>query len=315
MNRVLSFYPFITAALTIAISLAICFFNMYLLSKHKRSYYTRGLHIVSIFVVCGLVFNMMNKIVFVLPLEDVYKHLSHISFMLAVISFISAVVILVYGQKQNYKNLSPNIDDALSKIDDVVFVVDRDGTITHINHPEKYNGIFGGINNIDKLLDFMKSYCIAKREYGNSIENMEVAFRLELKNSDKHFIFQITPIEVSGSRLGYTAVLEDVSAIKESERTLYEQNDYLKEANKKLSNYVRVAGALEAENERLQILEHVQLTLIGEIEKALSSLRNIKQYSFMNGTYKTDMKKLAGELRQVYGEVRNAVGKIAGKDV
>ncbi len=318
MNRELNFFPLFTAIITIAASLTICFFNMYILVKHKRSCFTVCLHIASLFAVCGLVFNMMSKAVFVLPLAVVYGLLSKISFLLVGVSFAAgAAAVIVCGQKQNYRNLSPNIEGALASIDDVVFVVDSDGAVTHINHPEKYRSLFGEIKKIDGLTEFIKSNCSAEGKCCEIIDCIEdtMACELVFKNTGEHFIFKISPIEAGGSRFGYTAVLENVTAIKESERALREQNDYLKEANRKLTNYVRVAGELEAEKERLQILEHVQLTLINEIEKALSSVRKIKQHSFEDDTYKLDMKNLAIQLRRVYSEVRNAVGKIAGKEV
>jgi hypothetical protein len=85
-------------------------------------------------------------------------------------------------------------------------------------------------------------------------------------------------------------------------------------ANEKLTNYIKVAGELEAEKERLQILTQIQENLIHDIEKALSAIHHIKQDNFEDNTYRMELKTLAEKLRQIYKEVRHAVGQIAGKE-
>lgn len=319
MNKILSFYPFFTAIITIIATTAICFFNMYMLARHRKSYFTVIINISSLFTLSFLVFHMMGSAVFALSLSKIYLQISHVSllFMLSCI-IIGLIVIIIWGKTRTYKNMSTNILNALSSINDIVFVVDVDGNISHINHPIKYNSLFGKIENVNNLTHFMELNCCANWKYSKGIDLIEdtATCQVSFNNSKTHYIFKLTPIIISnGSPLGYTAVLEDISVIKASEALLQERNHYLTAANERLSNYVRVAGALEAEKERLAILEHVQETLICHIEKILLTIGRNKQNCFDDYTYSTFMKNLATQLREVYNTVRNSVNKIAGKDV
>jgi len=319
MNKMLGFNPFITAIITITAIIAICSFNMYILVRHKRSYFTIAIYITSFFAVSWLFFHMMSSAVVMLSLSKIYYQMARLSFMLMWASIIVGLIrIFVWGRKRNYQHLSPNILNALSSIEDIVFVVDRDGEITHINHPKKYTSLFGNIKHINQLISFMESNCSAFWKYGKEIDTIEGTAVCELMFHDAktHYTLKITPIVINGgSRLGYTAVLEDVSTTKDSEKLLQERNDYLKLANERLSNYVRVAGALDAEKERLEILEHVQATLIGDIEKILLNFGKVKQNCFEDCSYPSVMKNMAAQLREVYCTVRHAVNRIAGKDV
>ncbi|WP_027398927.1 transcriptional regulator [Anaerovorax odorimutans] len=319
MGRTLSYYPFFTAVITITAIIAICSFNMYMTVRHRRSYFTANIYIVSLFTVSWLIFNMMSSAVFVLSLSKVYYQIARLSFMLMWASIsVGLIVIFVWSRKNNYQNLSPNILKALSSVDDIVFVVDRDGDITHINHPKKYTYLFGNIEEINQLISFMELNCSACWKNGKGIDAIKGTAECELTFHDakKYYILKITPIVINDrSQLGYTAVLEDISTMKESEKLLQERNYYLKQANERLSNYVRVAGALDAEKERLIILKHVQETLIYDIEKILLNLGKAKQNCFEDCSYHVVMKNLATQLREVYCTVRHAVSKIAGKEV
>lgn len=319
MNMMLGFYPFFTAVIAIAAIISICSLNMYMMVRHKRSYFTVNIYITSIFAVNWLIFHMMSSAVFVLSLSKTYYQIARLSFILMWISIIvGLIVIFVWGRKHNYQNLSPNILNALSNIENIVFVVDRDGEITHINHPKKYTSLFGNIEGINQLISFIESTCSACWKYDKGIDTIEGSAVCELVFHDAkaHYILKITPIiNNDGSRLGYTAVLEDISLTKASEKLLQERNDSLKQANERLSNYVRVAGALDAEKERLAILEHVQATLIFDIEKILLNLGKVKQNCFEDYSYPVVMKNIATQLREVYSNVRHAVSKIARKEV
>jgi len=318
MDRTLSFYPFFAAVMTIVGLMVICLFNMHLLAKHKTSCLTISIHIVSLFAIVTLLFHMMSASVFVLPLSNTYRFFSRISLFLLLLSIGGSVIrILAWGRSHGFRVLSQNIPDALLRIEDVVFVIDRDGIITHINHPEKYNTLFGGIETMEQLRLFMETNCSADWKSEDKLECLSdmVTCELFFEGANMSFVFQLSPLIIAGGRLGYTAVLRDVSAIKDSEKILQEQNEYLKQANRKLSHSIQVAGALEAETERFNILEHVQLTVIQDIEKAMSTIQDVKQHCFENGTYQTAMKDLAAQLRRIYQDVRGAVGKIAGKEV
>ncbi len=316
MSRTLGFFQLVIAIAVIAVLVAIGIVNMYLLARHRRSCFTVSFHLSSLFAVCGLASYMLSTVVFVLPLADRYRTLSHHFLILWGFSVLGgAAAVFVLRKRRSDTNLSQNIARALAGINDVVFVVDRDGFVTHINHPERYRDLFGDIGTMDELVQFMNANCSPVWVQEPNALTDTACRELFFSKTDTYDIFWVSPITVSGNHIGYTAVLEDVTTVKRGETKLREQNEYLRQANARLANYVKVAGALEAEKERLQILEHVQVTLINDIEQALTAVRQIKKYSFQDDTYRSAAKGLAQQLRAVYNEVRKAVGAISGKEV
>ncbi len=317
MGKTLGFYPLFIAGVAVTAILVICIINMYLLARHKRNYITVFIHILSLFVAFGLIFHMMGVAVFVHPISEIYRWLSMISFLLAGSTIVCCVVFaVIFGKKYSLRNLPYSILDALKNIDEVVFVIDCEGNILHINHPEKYFRFFGRINTLEELQSFLKEHCATSEEAYKPMESIsgnqicELYFEWAKTNA----IIQIAPIAFGGNWHGYTAVLEDVTAIRNIEKKLSKQNEALVFANERLSNYIMAAGALEAEKERLLILSQVQETLINDIEKVLPSIYNIKQHCFENGSYQIAMREFAIELRSIYEKVRSAVGHIAGKE-
>ncbi len=312
MDRTLDYVPFFTAVAVVSACLAVCFVNMYLLSRHKRSPFTLFVHAVSLLAVLGAVCCMMGTAVFVLPLSGVYLCLSRLSFLLFFTCLFAGVSVLAVRKNRTGRvNRSQDIAQALSIIEDIVFVADMDGVITQVNHPAAFSALFGKINTMNELDNVMTQKCCL---FQGSADNGYAARELIFIDTGAQYIYRLSPITKDGKPMGYTAVLEDVAAVRQSETILREQNDYLRQANEKLSSYVKVAGALEAEKERLQILEHVQATLIRDVEEALNEIRRTEAERFTDGSYRAAAKALAAQLRDVYKEVRGTISRIAGKE-
>lgn len=317
VSKTLGFYPIVIAVVTITAIVSVCIINMYLLVRHKKNHVTIFIHLISLFVILGLIFHMINIAIVVLSLSQLYHHMALISFFLAGFSLVAGVIISVStGKKNSLRSLTNNITEALKSIENVVFVIDFDGTITHINHPNQYHTLFNNINTMDQLYTFMKEYFNKEDKRIDFMKDIETTqtFELYFEQLRKHILLQIAPLSISGGRIGYTAIIEDVSKIREIENKLREQNENLQEANEKLSNYIKVAGELDAEKERLQILTQIQKTLIQDIEKALIDLQYTKKQCFEDETYPIALKELAVKLRQMYQKVRSAVGQIAGRE-
>lgn len=316
MDRTLGFDPFFTALITIPTLILICFFNMYLLARYKKSCVTVSIHAISVFLICALFFYLMAEAVFLHPLATRYYHLSRFSFFLSGSSLIIGfAVALLRGRKYHYQNLSQNIKNTLSSIEDIVFMIDGDGSVAYINHPHQYHARFGDAVNMEQLRYLIQSKYAADLDSGKPPDSFEGPAEYELTFHQRvHGRLRISPIVIGGKPLSYTAVLEDISAVKQTEHTLREQNEFLIRANEELSQYVKVAGVLDAERERLHILEHVQETLIQDIEKALHTILQIKQHCFEDESYRPAMNRLAAQLRQVYSDVRCAVNQIVGKE-
>lgn len=317
MSRMLGFFPLIISIITVILVMVICFINMYLLTKHKKNYITICVHIISIFAVFGLIFYMMSAAVFVHPLSNFYLKLSHIFLLLSVIVILGGIILTVFfGGKYSLKNSPPSIPVALSNIEDVVFVINPEGVITHINHPNKFYNMLGDVGNIGQLYIYLKEHYNSKVEdFENIVSPSTTICELYFDKINTYVVIKLSPIESGGIRLGYTAVLEDISAIRAIEKELWKQNEQLEQANDKLTNYIKTAGELEAEKERHQILTQVQESLIYDVEKALLSVRNVKKRGFEDGTYHLAMKELAAQLREIYQKVRSEVGRISGKEM
>jgi ABC-type Zn uptake system ZnuABC Zn-binding protein ZnuA len=92
-------------------------------------------------------------------------------------------------------------------------------------------------------------------------------------------------------------------------------NKYLKEANHKLTEYIKIANTLEAEKERLSLLEQIQKDLIHRIENAIILIQNIqiklaknpKEYQH---TYQNEILQVTDTLRKVYKDVRITITQI-----
>ena len=317
MSRMLGFFPLIIAIITVILVMVISFINMYLLTKHKKNYVIICVHIVSIFAVFGLIFYMMSAGVFVHPLSNYYLKLSNVFLLLSVIGILGgAVLTVIGGKKYSLKNSPPSIPVALTNIEDVVFVINPEGVITHINHPNKFYNMLGDVGHIGQLYTYLKEHSNSQvGDFENIVSPSTTICELFFDKINTYAVLKLLPIESGSIRLGYTAVLEDISAIRAIEKELLEQNEQLVQANNKLTNYIKTAGALEAEKERLQILTRVQESLIYDVEKALFSVKNLKKRCFEDGTYHIAMKELAAQLREIYQKVRNAVGEISGKEM
>jgi hypothetical protein len=262
-------------------------------------------------VLVGLACQLIGAAIFPLPVARMYHLIARIAFAMAVITaLLGLIFIRAFKMKKFSKTFPRSISNALESIEDIVFTVDRDGIITHINHPEKLSEPLRTIHDLHVLV---QQHCITEPLSLEALRCLKEACTCEMyfENTETHLIFRAVPIPSISS---YAVVLEDVSDIRHVEKKLKVQNEMLNLANERLTNYIKVAGELEAEKERLQILTQIQENLIHDIEKALSAIHHIKQQNFEDNTYGAELKALAEKLRQIYQKVRNAVGQIAGKE-
>lgn len=289
MDRTLDFFPFTVTLISTFFCIVICSFNMYLLAKHKRSMISIYIHVISIFAVLALISYLMSTVVFIISLSEKFQQLLYLFLFLFFFSLILGIPwFLITSHKKYSGNLSHNIAQALADIEDIVFITDTSKNIRQINHPQKFYSLFGVVDNINDLV---------------------------LSDFDTPYLMRFSPIVHKDITVGYTVILEDMSAVRDSENALLQQNTLLQLANEKLSEYLKMTGALKLEEERLQILEHVQQTLIQDVKHALSYIQHIKEYSFKNATYQSDIKTLTIQLRAVYHKLRDTIGTLSGKEV
>ncbi len=318
MDRILGYYPFFTAVCAIAIMMVLVVFNMYLLARHKKSLASIVVHIVSAFVTAGVIFYMIGTALFVLPEADSYMHLAGFAFFTSLLCGVTgAVVLAVIGKKHTMRNLPQNIPQAFKNIEALVFVIGQDGMISHINHDKKYRDYFGDIDTIDGMLAYLNEHCESGKKLPKDLDALQnnTSCELILPESSTSVQISVQPVYYREHFLGYTAVIEDITSVRQTEKDLEEQNEILELANSRLARYIKDAGALEAEKERLMILDKLQQTLIADIEQSLQQMSDMKQHAFDDHTYRYMMKELAADLRKIYDKVRSTVGQISGKDV
>jgi len=309
MTMTLGYYPFITTVLVMIVVLNLLFFNVRLLVKYKKSILLLIVNAFSFFFAIGLIFYMLSVAISLIPLSITYVNLAKISFFVSALLFFIGMFIRFWTVKNYcFTEVSPNISKALSRIEDIVFVVDSEGMMTHINHVSDFKKVFGDVDQFEKLKESIQFNCDENSELLGPCE-------LNFEKEDTYYRLKLLPIKTEQiDHVGYTGVLQDITEIKKSEILLKEHYQYLTHANEKLRHSVRLSGSLEAENERLELIRHIQETLIYKIEAALKTLRQINTTCYEDGTYSVKMKELTQLLRSIYQDVRIAVDKIARKD-
>jgi hypothetical protein len=314
--------PFIIIKSTILLmtTLFLCSVNIYFFLRHKRNLFITGFHVSSLFVLCGLFCLMMDNVIIGLPFKVSYTTAAHISFALCILSIAVFSTLALADRIRNplgYQIFSPNLEAVFSGICDLALVVDYRGNIIQINHPEIIQSIYPNPATLMELLLFFKKIHHGEWPFPDEISAIDEEVQCELffQEQSTHLMLKLTPIVSNQCKIGYTLLFEDISAIRQSEIKLKEQNSFLIQANEKLTHYVKIAGALEAEEERLLILKQLQSSLIEKIEASISMISHIRENSFINETHKPDIKDLSDMLRNIYKDVRASVSRIAGKEV
>lgn len=318
--RTLDPFIIIKSIMLLIATLFLCAINIYSFLRHKRNLFITGFHVSSLFGLCGLFCLMMDNVIIGLPFKVSYSTAAHISFALCILSIAVFSALALADRIRNpsgYQIFSPNLEAVFSAICDLALVVDYRGNIIQINHPEKLQSLYPNPARLMELLLFFKTRHHGEWPFPDEISAIDEEVQCELFSQEQnaHFMLKLTPIVSNQCKIGYTLLFEDISAIRQSEIKLKEQNSFLIQANEKLTHYVKIAGALEAEEERLLILRQLQSSLIEKIEASISMISNIRDNSFIKKTHKLDIKDLSNLLRSIYKDVRASVSRIAGKEV
>ena len=318
MERILDFEAFIWAMITIVMLCTGIFLNIKLATKFKKSFMLYLIHFFTLFVLITLSAYSMSVAVENIPVTYTYALIAQISGLLAcVVLSVGVLVHFIFEDKFSFQDVALNLSHAFEKLDELVFVVDSDGTITHINHQDQFEQIFGQSKTLVELFDFIEACGFESNEVLSQKKRMLESFAIEMSFPAQEvcYFFDMRPVIMkSGQLVGFTAVIQNMTEIKKSEITLEKRNGYLEQANAKLNHYVTVSSALEAENERLLVIDHLQKTLISQIEQSLHHLRHINMLGFKEHTYSDDLKELSHQLREIYKEIRSSVDKMSRKE-
>lgn len=318
MDRTANIVLLIRTFSFIVVILFLCAVNILIFVRHKRNFLTISLHILSLFFLNGLFCLIIDGVILDLPFESTYRTAAYVSFILCgVFIVVGTAVITIKRQKDRfYVGLLPNLEAVFSSANDLSIVADYRGIISQVNHPDKLDALCRKQSTLVDVLSELKDKANTIWPFPDDISELKENMQCEVVfcERDEYYLIKVSPIISGNANIGFTVLFEDISAIRQSEIKLNDQNTLLTQANEKLSHFVKIAGALEAQKERLNILEQLQATLIEKIDRAISSVRNIQNTSFENQAYQYDIREVANLLRSVYADVRASIGQIAGKD-
>lgn len=318
MDRTASIVLLIKTFSFIVVILFLCTVNIFVFVRHKRNFLTISLHVFSLFLLSGLFCLMIDGVILNLPIEKVYQKVAYLSLIICGIIIAEDIVAIMIKRKKDviYFGLSPNLEAVFLATNDLSLVADYRGIITQVNHPEKLDVLCRRHTTLMDVFSELKDRINVEWPFPEYISELTESIQCEVSFCERteYYLLKVSPIILGEASAGFTVLFEDISAIRRSEINLSDQNILLKQANEKLSHFVKIAGALEAQKERLNILEQIQAALTEKIERAILCVRNIQNTNFENQCYQRDIREVANLLRGVYAEVRISVSRIAGKD-
>ncbi len=318
--RTLGNFFWLYAIMQIIVIFYVCFVNIFIRVRYKHSIVAIGIHISSAFLIVCVFCYMIDMVVLDLPFESFYKICALVSLILFGVSCAGNVMILCYQHRKEHRffNLPPNLEMIFSSVEDLAFVADYKGNIIQVNHPQKFSILFREENTLGGILNKLNGCFCETAPRPEDITNAKSSMQYEIyiNETDDYYNLIISPIFASELRIGFSVLIFDITAIKRSEITLQEQNTALEEANNTLINYVKIAGSLEAQTERLRILKNILSLLIVKIENSKENIHNLQNnYNNKSSTeYKQNIREIAGELRNIYMDVRASVCQISKGD-
>lgn len=319
--RILEQKVIIETAFLITILLSLFIVNLHFLLRLKLSRLTLLIHVSSFFALIFLFCLLMDVTVLDLPFEYMYRSVARISLTLCLVTLLLPTISFLFtGRRSNMKfRRMPNLKTVFTEMEDLALIVDYKGSIAEVNHPERLLSLLGTeCNTMSVLMTRLHEITSDNRFEELESRFLEAREMLQLEihfpEQNQYYLLSLTPLDVSGAYSGATIVLHDITELKISEQQLKLHNEYLKEANQKLSSYVRIANVLEAEKERLSLLQQIQTVLSCRLEEVIAYVRNIRESTFDNNTYKNEVSRVADMLRDVYKEVRLSVQSISGKE-
>lgn len=279
-------------------------------------------HTASFFGLIYIFCLLMEVIILALPFEHLFKAAGRLCLILCLATMTFPVFSLLLFKRNTYMHLrwTPNLKSVFTSMEDLALIVDYKGVIAEVNHPERLEALLGGeCRTIVGLMSRLR-----EKNFEKNPENPEprllktnkiMQFEIHFSEEAKHYLFSLTPIEAGKIHLGATIVIHDITELKASEQQMKLHNEYLMEANQKLSNYVKIANVLEAEKERLSLLKQVQAGLSCKIEAVIAHVRYIQRTSYESmQAYQKETAQVAVMLRNVYKDVRISIQNISGKE-
>lgn len=301
------------------VMVGISFVNVFVFVRYKRNISIVFIHILSLWMILAMFCLLMDTVILGLCFEYTYKQLFNISIALFVVTLVIYIIIfLLTREKRYYYGLDiSNYKNIYTYSRELSFVVDYRGVVVDCNHPEILNDLCQNNNKLIDILRELKGKILCQNLFVNDISEIRENIESEIYIDDKdiYYLMKISPITSNGGILGYIVLFQDISAIRRSEIELKRQNECIKTNNEELVQYMKINASLESEKKRVQILEHVQKSILEKIEIAIFQISKINCKRFNNLSYKEEIKQVSLQLKSVYNDVRISVNSISEKKV
>jgi len=227
---------------------------------------------------------------------------------------------LPIGRERSKRMGGLNLAPVLQLVEDLVYICDSTGAVMMCNHPEMEQRLFSGsCGSLSELL--------ARLEGGSANPDADQALILgqglgpmpptEVSvPGHGHYLMTVSPVAAkAGGPVATVVTLHDVSDEYALSQIIAERNRELQAANKKLREYVGVAAHLEAERERLRLLNHLHEQLIEEIQGIVTDLKPLMSSDREDLPALRAAAEVFGDrLRGIYRDVRLKVSEIKPPD-
>jgi hypothetical protein len=272
---------------------------------------------ISIVGITILILQMMDTVTIGLPIDLIFK--MFVQYM----SIIFSIMLLLYifirlnrmRVKKYFTEQLPDLKTVFYSIEDLAVIIDYDGVVVEVNHPNTYETLFCACTHIDEIINKIikdsKDQDIICIKESLTRDGKQKPVKVTVKSSEKVFLFTFTSIFNKGIFIGYAMVVYDITNQKQVEKALEDQIAYMEIANKKLEDSVAIINSLESEKVRLELVDKVQKDLITKIEKMVTQVHNIQKthYDTMQEYHKA-IHDVADFLREIYKDVRGSIKEL-----
>lgn len=319
--RILSNDIIIKAGVLIIIIIGLMFYNIYVAVCKKRSLFSMGINISSIFIGLYMFARFMQVVIIDLPIETFYTRLGNIFLCVGIITSILTGLYFVY-KKINLSEsifLQPDTSSLFSAINDPIVIYDNNNHLLSIHKDELLLNLKSTqIYKLEDLISIISKFIISTGVDNVASDSMNTnstkEYEIYDEENDGYYQMIIAPIMASKEdKIGTIIRFHNISEEKKLLMEIDKQNSLLENANQKIEAYVEVANELELEKERLRLLGEIQSELIIRIDKVVNNLKEIQSYKAIYEIDNKDIQAIGDELRSILNTIRKSVNNISTK--
>ena len=316
--RILHDYVIIQILILMSLILTLTVINIYIFIRLKRTKITIGIHLWSMFILAFLLCVFLQVSAIDLKVEQYYRIGSGFFGLISLILTLFLTVIIMKSKSKwnKLQLIPPDLPNLLKEIDDHIMIFDHEGMLNYQNHPLQLNEILGK----DNVKLYEVSDIILQQSSEALHKDIVIAFRDRSKldcevyfsNTNQYFLLKTAPVLAGRKNLvAFIILLHDVSSEKTLSMEIEKKNKNLEDVNRQLISYVEVAQVLEAERERLKLLESIQNDLMDKINLIIIELKQIYHREYSSATdFQRDIFPITEKLRNLYRVIRSTIQNI-----